>query len=72
MAIQLAINNHLLEMAFRIGGLETPNETIDLALEEFVKKREAEEVIKMFHSVNYNSDYNYKDLRNRKHTHHLV
>jgi hypothetical protein len=66
MATHLAIDNRLLEAAFHLGGLENPSDTVNLALEEFVKKRKAEDVIKMFHSVNYDSGYNYKDLRNRK------
>jgi len=66
MVARLTIDNQLLETAFLIGGLRTHRETVDIALEEFIKKRKSEELINMFHSVDYNPDYNYKELRNRK------
>jgi Arc/MetJ family transcription regulator len=61
----LAIDNQLLETAFRMGGLKTPNETVNIALEEFIKKRKMEDLINMFHSIDYDSDYNYKEMRYR-------
>jgi Arc/MetJ family transcription regulator len=66
MTTHLAIDNRLLETAFHLGGLKTPKETVNLALEEFIKSRKMEELIGMFHSVDYDSDYNYKKLRNRQ------
>jgi len=66
MTANLAIDNRLLESAFRISGLKTPKETVNLALKEFIKQRQTENLIKMFHSIDYDSDYNYKTLRNRK------
>jgi len=60
------LDNQLLETAFRIGGLKTPRETVNTALEEFIKKRKLEELITIFHSIDYDSGYNYKELRNRK------
>ena len=66
MTANLAIDNRLLESAFRIGGLKTPKETVNLALEEFIKQRQTENLIKMFHSIEYDSDYDYKILRDRK------
>ncbi|GHS97601.1 DUF2191 domain-containing protein [Bacteroidia bacterium] len=66
MTTQLIIDNQLLETAFRVGGLKTPKETVNLALKEFIKKRKMGDVVEMFFSVDYDSDYNYKELRNRK------
>jgi Arc/MetJ family transcription regulator len=66
METSLTIDNQLLETAFRIGGLKTPKETISIALEEFIRKRKMDELISMFHTVNYDSGYNYKELRHRK------
>jgi len=62
----LIIDNRLLETAFLIGGLETPKETVNVALEEFIKKRKMEEFLSLFHSVDYDFGYNYKELRHRK------
>jgi hypothetical protein len=66
MKSSFAIDNQLLEHAFFIGGLSTQNDTVRLALEEFIAKRRKEEVINMFHTVNYAPEYNYKNLRERK------
>jgi hypothetical protein len=62
----LIIDNWLLETAFRVGGLSTPKETLAVALEEFIEKRKMEDLLNMFHSVDYDSGYNYKELRYRQ------
>ena len=62
----LSLDNKLLDSAFRIGGLKTPKETVNVALEEFIKKRKSEELISLFHSIEYDCGYNYKELRKRK------
>jgi Arc/MetJ family transcription regulator len=47
----VAINETLLERAFQVGGLQTEDETVNLALEEFIKRRGIEEVIALFNTV---------------------
>jgi len=66
MEAHLTIDNQLLETAFRIGGLKTPKETVNAALEDYINKRNLEELINMFHSIDYDTGYNYKNLRTRK------
>ena len=66
MVTRLSIDCQLLETALLVGGLQTPKQTVNVALEEFIKKRKSEELIKMFHSIDYDFDYNYKEQRNRK------
>ncbi|MDR0706192.1 MAG: type II toxin-antitoxin system VapB family antitoxin [Planctomycetaceae bacterium] len=39
MATDLVIDNNLLETAFVIGGLKTKNDTVNLALNEFIRRR---------------------------------
>jgi Arc/MetJ family transcription regulator len=39
MITRLTIDNQLLETAFHVGGLKTHVETVNIALEEFIKKR---------------------------------
>jgi hypothetical protein len=41
----LAIDSTLLERALQIGGMEAENETINLALDEFIKRRIGENII---------------------------
>jgi len=61
----LSLDNKLLDSAFRIGGLKTPKETVSVALEEFIKKRKSEELIRLFNSIEYDCGYNYKEFRKR-------
>jgi hypothetical protein len=70
MGTNLAIDNTLLEYALKIGGMEAEaeaeNETINLALEEFIKRRKGENVISAFNTVEYDENYNYKKLRGKR------
>ena len=66
MATNLAIDDNLLNAALQISGLKTKKDTVNLALEEFIKRRKMEDVISMFNNVEYDKKYDYKKLRNRK------
>ena len=62
----MTINGTLLERAFLIGGLKTENETVNLALEEFIERRAREDIISLFDTVEYDNDYDYKKLRGKQ------
>lgn len=62
METNLAVDSTLLKYALQIGGLKAENETINLALEEFIKKRKAESIISAFNTVEYDENYNYKNF----------
>ena len=65
MATNLAINMELLNDAFIVGGLKSKKDTVNLALEEFLQKRRAAEILTLFGTVEYDADYNYKKARQR-------
>ena len=65
MATNLSIDTKLLDNALKIGGLKTKKDTVNLALEEFIKKREVADVITLFGTVEYDKNYNYKKARQR-------
>ena len=65
MASNLAINDSLLNDAFLIGGCGSKKETVNTALQEFIQRRRSEELIKLFGTVEYDPDYDYKKLRAR-------
>jgi Uncharacterized protein conserved in bacteria (DUF2191). len=46
MATNLAIDDVLLETALEIGGYKSKKDTVNAALEEFIKRRNAKELIK--------------------------
>lgn len=65
MATNLAIDDALLEKALEIGGYKSKKDTVNAALEEFIRRRNAKELIKLFGTVDYDPAYDYKQMRSR-------
>ena len=65
MATNLAINEELLNTAYKIGGYGTKKETVNTALEEFIERRKSEELIRLFGKIEYHPSYHYKKMRSR-------
>jgi len=65
MAGSLAINERLLDEAYKIGGYGTKKETINTALKEFIQRRKSEDLIKLFGQIEYDPKYDYKKMRLR-------
>lgn len=65
MATNLAINEQLLNNALEIGGFRTKKDTVNAALEEFITRRNAEKVINLFGTVEFDATYDYKKMRER-------
>jgi Bacterial antitoxin of type II TA system, VapB len=63
MASNLAIDDSLLLLAKKVGGLKTKKETVNMTLKEFIQRRRQEEVIMLFGTVPYDSGYDYKKER---------
>jgi len=65
MPSNLAINDELLTSAYRISGLKTKRETVDLALEEFIQKRKRREAMELFGKIDFNKDWSPKKARGK-------
>jgi Arc/MetJ family transcription regulator len=65
MATNLAIDDALLDKALEIGGYKSKKDTVNAALEEFIRRRNAKELIKLFGTVEYDPAYDYKQMRSR-------
>ena len=65
MATNLSIDTQLLSEALIAGKLKTKKDTVNLALEEFIQKRKAAEILTLFGTVEYDKDYDYKKMRRR-------
>jgi Arc/MetJ family transcription regulator len=63
MATNLSIDTKLLEEALKAGGLKTKKDTVNLALEEFIKRRKTADILNLFGQVEYDEDYDYKKGR---------
>ena len=65
MATNLAIDDRLLQEALRIGGHRTKKATVTEALEEYIRRRKQKEIVRIFGSVTYEPNYDYKQQRKR-------
>lgn len=66
MAANLAIDPALLEQALEIGGLRTKKQTVTVALQEFVARRERAQIVDLFGTVECDSDFDYKASRSTR------
>ncbi len=65
MATNLAIDDRLLTKALEIGGYKSKKDTVNAALDEFIKRRKAKELIDIFGTIEYEASYDYKKMRSR-------
>ncbi len=63
MATNLAIDDKLIEEARLIGKHATKKGVVTEALLEYIQRRRQIEVLDLFHSVDYDPDYDYKKRR---------
>ncbi len=65
MATNLAIDPSILDEAHRIGGHRTKKATVTEALQEYIQRRKQRRVLKLFGTIDYDPDYDYKQQRAR-------
>ncbi|MFP5213118.1 MAG: type II toxin-antitoxin system VapB family antitoxin [Acidobacteriota bacterium] len=65
MATNLAIDDKLIEEARLIGKHATKKGAVTEALQEYIQRRKQIEILELFHSVDYDSDYDYKSQRKK-------
>jgi Arc/MetJ family transcription regulator len=65
MPTNLAIDDRLLEEARRIGRHRTKKETVNAALEEYIRRRKQLDVLALFGTIDYDAAYDYKKARHR-------
>jgi DNA topoisomerase IB len=66
MATNLGIDEQLLSTAQKIGGQKTKKATVNVALQEFIQRRQQLKAIDLFGTIDFDPDYDYKRERNRK------
>lgn len=70
MATNLAIDDKLIEAARAIGGEKTKKAVVTQALMEYIQKRQQQQIVTLFGSVDYDETYDYKAQRSKARTHH--
>jgi hypothetical protein len=66
MPTNLAIDDRLLENARKVGGHRTKRETVNAALEEYIRRRKQQKIVALFGTVKYDKRYDYKRERRAK------
>jgi len=66
MATNIELNETLLKKAMKLGNTKTKKETVQRALEEYVRHREQLEILGLFNTITpdaFIADYDYKSQR---------
>ncbi len=63
MATNLAIDDRLIEEARVIGQHRTKKAAVTEALQEYIQRRKQVEILKLFGTIEYDDDYDYKKQR---------
>jgi hypothetical protein len=65
MATNLAIDDRLIIEAQRVGKHRTKRAAVTEALEEYIRRRKQQSIRKLFGTIDYDADYDYKAGRSR-------
>ncbi len=65
MATNLALDDKLIEAARRAGGHKTKRAAVTDALKEYVLRRKQKKILKLFGTLEWMSNYDYKKSRTR-------
>ena len=63
MATNLALDDHLLVQAQKIGKFRTKKETVNFILEDYIKRMRQKNILDLFGTIQYDETYDYKKSR---------
>ena len=66
MATNLQIDQHLLEEAQRVGGFKTKRETVNKALDAFIRFYKRQQLLQLQDQIEYEPDYDHKAGRSKR------
>lgn len=66
MATNLAIDDRLIEEAQKLGRHKTKKDTVNAALDEYIRRRKQTGLVRLFGTIDYGPAYNYKRERTKK------
>ena len=68
MPTNLAIDDGLLEEAQKLGQHRTKRETVNAALDEYIRRRKQQQILALFGKIEYDRQYDYRQERKAKRT----
>ncbi|MBE7493192.1 MAG: type II toxin-antitoxin system VapB family antitoxin [Planctomycetes bacterium] len=66
MPTNLALDDKVIAEAVKVGGHKTKREAVMAALIEYIRRHKQREIIKLFGTVEFDQNWNYKAERKRK------
>lgn len=66
MATNLAIDDKKINEALKIGGFKTKRETVNSALDFFIKNKRRPRILKLAGAIDFEATYDYKKERQRR------
>jgi metal-responsive CopG/Arc/MetJ family transcriptional regulator len=61
----LQIDESLLQEALALGHYQSNSAVIEAALQEYIQRRKQLQIMELFGTIDYDSDYNYKQQRQK-------
>lgn len=65
MSTNVAIDDRLLNEAFRLGGHSTKKATVTEALEEYIRRRKQARIVELFGKIEFDKTFDHKRARRR-------
>jgi hypothetical protein len=66
MPTNLALDDRLIEQAKKLGRHRTKKDTVNAALDEYIRRRKQAALVPLFGTVDYDARYDYKRERSKK------
>lgn len=66
MPTNLAIDDKLIEQAQKLGRHRSKKDTVNAALDEYIRRRKQLALVPLFGTIDYDPDYNHKRERSKK------
>lgn len=66
MPTNLAIDDKLIEQAQKLGRHKTKKDTVNAALDEYIRRRRQAALVPLFGTIDYDPDHDYKRERSKK------
>ena len=66
MPTNLAIDDRLIEQAKKLGRHRTKKDTVNAALDEYIRRRRQAALVPLFGTIDYDARYDYKRERHKK------
>lgn len=66
MAMNLKLDEKMVEEAVRLGNFKTKQEALSVALSEFVARRNRLRILELGGKIEFRPDWNYKKMRGKR------